>query len=357
MPRDVFVSHSHEDHAFARRVCDHIEKDGFTCWIAPRDTPAGHFAGAIAREIRMCRVMVVVISRHSIASAHVMSEVAQAFKGMRTILPVRLDATPLSDDLEHYLVNAHQIEPGLDGEPGMFEELIFKLRQTLSEAPAAARTKTGPAAVPDPPPSPPPPPTPGGPAAPAPWPPVPAPPPMPKSRTGSAAVTSALNTPPLIPRPLTGAGEAKWPLIIGIISIVYGAIAVMCNIFFLSILPMTLEEDVLGAPGGLTVFHSLNAVADLILGAAFVTSGVLAIKRHPMTRKLHLISSWAMCPVLLVSGIYQGVDVAGAAPAGEDVLSFIGTMVAVLVFASYPIFLLVWFLGGRHTLPERRGEN
>lgn len=351
MPRDVFVSHSHEDHAFARRVCDHIEKDGFSCWIAPRDTPAGHFAGAIAREIRMCRVMVVVISRHSIASAHVMSEVAQAFKGMRTILPVRLDATPLSDDLEHYLVNAHQIEPGLDGEPGMFEELILKLRQSLSEGPVPPRTKTGPAPVSDPAP-----PAPVARAIPAPWPPVPAPPPMPRTRSGPAVVDHTTYTPPMVPGPLPGSGEAKWPTILGILSIVYGAIAVMCNIFFLSVLPMTLKEDVLGAPGGLTVFHSLNAVADLILGAAFVTSGVLAIKRHPVTRRLHLISAWAMCPVLLVSGIYQGIDVAGAAPAGEDVFAFIGTMVAVLVFASYPIFLLVWFLGGRHTLPERRGE-
>ncbi|MCE7974465.1 MAG: toll/interleukin-1 receptor domain-containing protein [Leptolyngbya sp. PLA1] len=353
MPRDVFVSHSHEDHAFARRVCDHIEKDGFSCWIAPRDTPAGHFAGAIAREIRMCRVMVVVISRHSIASAHVMSEVAQAFKGMRTILPVRLDATPLSDDLEHYLVNAHQIEPGLEGERGMLDELLFKLRQSLSEAPTPLRTKSGPVAPVDPPAG-------GGvtvPPVPAQWPPVPAPPPMPKVRTGPVGGFPQPHSPPLMPGPLAGAGEPKWPGIIGIISIVYGAIAVMCNIFFLSVLPMTLQEEVLGAPGGLTVFHSLNAVADLILGAAFVTSGILAIKRHPLTRKLHLISAWAMCPVLLVSGIYQGIDVAGAAPAGEDVFAFIGTMVAVLVFASYPIFLLVWFLGGRHTLPERRGDS
>lgn len=355
MPRDVFVSHSHEDHAFARRVCDHIERDGFSCWIAPRDTPAGHFAGAIAREIRMCRVMVVVISRHSIASAHVMSEVAQAFKGMRTILPVRLDATPLSDDLEHYLVNAHQIEPGLEGEPGMFEELILKLRQSLSETPVGPRTRTGPAPVSDA--VPPAPPVPAVPPIPAPWPPVPAPPPMPRGRSGPALVNHATNTPPMVPGLLAGPGETKWPLIIGIISIVYGAIAVLCNVFFLSILPMTLDEEVLGAPGGLTVFHSLNAVADLILGAAFVTSGILAIKRHPMTRKLHLISAWAMCPVLFVSGIYQGIDVADAAPIGEGAVAFIGTMIAVLVFASYPIFLLVWFLGGRHSLPERRGDS
>ena len=79
MARDVFLSFAEGDRSTAEHVRAQLERDGFSCWIAPRDVPPGQpWASAIVEAVDACRVMVVVFSSASNASMHVPREVQRA---------------------------------------------------------------------------------------------------------------------------------------------------------------------------------------------------------------------------------------------------------------------------------------
>ena len=65
MPHDVFISYrdSANDKAAAERVCAHLEAEGFSCWIAPRDVLEGDdYGAAIAHAVEECRIVVLIFS-------------------------------------------------------------------------------------------------------------------------------------------------------------------------------------------------------------------------------------------------------------------------------------------------------
>src|SRR5689334_3254922 len=76
---DLFISHSSMDVEWTRDLRRQLESAGYSCWMAPDDvqgpTP---WAEQILEAIEACRVMIVVVSRHANASAHVSKEVGAA---------------------------------------------------------------------------------------------------------------------------------------------------------------------------------------------------------------------------------------------------------------------------------------
>ena len=63
MATDVFFSYAVEDKVAATTVCETLESEGVSCWIAPRDIqPGAQWARAIMDAISTSRVMVLVFS-------------------------------------------------------------------------------------------------------------------------------------------------------------------------------------------------------------------------------------------------------------------------------------------------------
>lgn len=107
----MFISHSSKDRGTATRLCESFEKQGITCWIAPRDVKAGDpYGGQIVRAIEESTALVVVLSQHANASRHVESEVARAFERGKRIYPVRIEEVLPSEGLELFVTSAHWIE-------------------------------------------------------------------------------------------------------------------------------------------------------------------------------------------------------------------------------------------------------
>jgi hypothetical protein len=79
MAHDVFISYAEEDNLAANIVCNSLDSEGISCWIAPRNIGAGaKWEQAIMDAISACRVMVLVFSESSNRSDHVQREVANA---------------------------------------------------------------------------------------------------------------------------------------------------------------------------------------------------------------------------------------------------------------------------------------
>jgi uncharacterized protein (TIGR02145 family) len=111
---DVFISYSAKDLVIAEDICSYLEKNGVRCWMAPRDVRPGNLYGAeIVAAIKVCKVLVLVYSRHSNSSKHVINEIDIAFGKDKIIIPFKIEDTPLSESMEYYLNNKHWIDATL----------------------------------------------------------------------------------------------------------------------------------------------------------------------------------------------------------------------------------------------------
>lgn len=103
---DVFVSYSSQDQRIADMLIKSLNAHGMKTWIATENINAGSYAKQIVNGIRNSSIFVVIISKNSIESQHVLNEIDQAFKrlgdGMK-IMPLMIDDAEMSDECSYYL--------------------------------------------------------------------------------------------------------------------------------------------------------------------------------------------------------------------------------------------------------------
>lgn len=151
MARDIFVSYSQPDRDCAFELTRHLEANGFSVWIAPRDvSPAAEWAAEIIDAISTARTMVLVFSASSNSSAQVRREVERAVHRDVRILPFRIEDVLPSRSLEYFL-SSHQ---WLDGFPPPrephYERLCACLHHWLTDSPVQHLVPPGTAAATDP---------------------------------------------------------------------------------------------------------------------------------------------------------------------------------------------------------------
>ena len=75
----VFISHSHETRALAKRVGDALERAGLTAWNHEEEIlPGDNWAREIARALEESQAMVVLLSPGSVHSSMVRREIEYA---------------------------------------------------------------------------------------------------------------------------------------------------------------------------------------------------------------------------------------------------------------------------------------
>jgi serine/threonine protein kinase len=103
---EVFICYASEDKQIAEAICETLEARDIGCWIAPRDVlPGMSYAKAIIKALKASRVMVLLFSSQSNDSPHVRGEVERALSSGITIIPVRIEDVPLSDEMQYYVGN------------------------------------------------------------------------------------------------------------------------------------------------------------------------------------------------------------------------------------------------------------
>jgi len=108
--RHIFISHADEDRLMSIEVVEALEADLFPCWIAHRDIPPGaSWMGAIVDAIVASRLMIVVVSKYSIASENVLREVTIAADERVPFLPFCVDGALFSKDFRFFFSTAHRL--------------------------------------------------------------------------------------------------------------------------------------------------------------------------------------------------------------------------------------------------------
>lgn len=111
----VFISYSSKDKNIADNLCAKIESRGTAVWYAPRDIEKDNqytdYASAIVKGISSCSHFVVIVSRNSLSSQHVLNEIDLAFKQLEArnirFLPLRIDETEMEPAFSYYLSRQH----------------------------------------------------------------------------------------------------------------------------------------------------------------------------------------------------------------------------------------------------------
>lgn len=107
-PRSVFVSHNSRDADVALQIVTALELADISCWIAPRNIPAGSdYNAAITHGLAAAAAFVLVYSRHAVESDPVTREVDFAVARRIPVIPVRLDQSAASPALR-YLIRTFQ---------------------------------------------------------------------------------------------------------------------------------------------------------------------------------------------------------------------------------------------------------
>ena len=129
----VFISYSSPDRALANDLCQYLEAQGTPCWIAPRDVvPGSDFPGSIIDAIDASTVMILIFSKNSNNSPHVIRELIRAVTRNILIIPFRIDEILPTKNID-YLINIAQWFDAMPLPPQQyFGTLAETLRSHLS---------------------------------------------------------------------------------------------------------------------------------------------------------------------------------------------------------------------------------
>ncbi|MCX5697237.1 MAG: HEAT repeat domain-containing protein [Candidatus Omnitrophica bacterium] len=110
-PSQVFVSYSSKDRKAAYEICAFLEKCGFGCWIAPRDSrPGEDYAEGIINAIEKAQLLVILLSANANFSFHVKNEVERAVSKRKPIVTLRIEDVQPSKALELFVSSYHWID-------------------------------------------------------------------------------------------------------------------------------------------------------------------------------------------------------------------------------------------------------
>ena len=106
MDYDIFISYSSLDQEIAEDICSYFEKNGLSCWIAPRNVRAGeNYAEEIMLGLDSAKIVVLIFSQNSQSSKYVIKEVQKAFINNKGILPINIDDSLPKGKMETFLRN------------------------------------------------------------------------------------------------------------------------------------------------------------------------------------------------------------------------------------------------------------
>ena len=133
MNHDVFISYSSQDMEAAQAICHVLEQNEIRCWMAPRNIPPGSDYGDVIDEaIKACKAVVVLFSETAATSQWVKGELNIAFEEQKTIIPFRLDKTPLKGQNRVMLNKTHWIDAYPDYKT-KFNDLVTAVAQAIGK--------------------------------------------------------------------------------------------------------------------------------------------------------------------------------------------------------------------------------
>lgn len=143
MKKLIFISHSSANAEIARELCEYLEEREKKCFIAPRDIRLGHeYAEEILGGIDNSYVMVLMLSKESNTSPHVLREVERAVSKNIPIIVYRIENVQLSKSLEYFLMTHQWMDAADDKDFKRIMDSIEGFKDNGNENQAAEKNDT-----------------------------------------------------------------------------------------------------------------------------------------------------------------------------------------------------------------------
>lgn len=142
MNHDVFISYSSKNPEVALAVCHTLEEHGIKCWMAPRNIPPGcDYGDLIDEAIVASKVFLFIYSFESVNSVWCKGELNIAFSEEKTIIPYRIDTTPMKGAVRVMLNQRHWLDAYPDYK-SQFASLVEAVNRSLGKTMFSASTTT-----------------------------------------------------------------------------------------------------------------------------------------------------------------------------------------------------------------------
>lgn len=104
----IFLSHSSKNADVALSICRTLESNDYKCFLAPRDIRSGYeYAAEIINGIDRSDVLLLILSKESNTSPHVLREIERAVSKSIPIIVYKLENVELTSSMEYFLMT-HQ---------------------------------------------------------------------------------------------------------------------------------------------------------------------------------------------------------------------------------------------------------
>lgn len=115
MKMRIFISHSSADAGISKKICKHLEKNGHSCFFAPRDIRSGFsYAEEIMNGIDGSDALILVLSKKSNESPHVLREIERAVSLDLPIIVYKSEEVELTKSMEYFLMSHQWLNTSTD---------------------------------------------------------------------------------------------------------------------------------------------------------------------------------------------------------------------------------------------------
>jgi hypothetical protein len=148
MLRDVLICCAPADESAGLKVCEFLEAEKISCWMAARDLAAGEDEQAMTAEaVDGCPVMVLIFSQNANASGKVQDQVERALGAEKILIPLRIENVAPEGRMEESLRHRYRhdalvgpLERHLPEVVRMLKPLLHRLVVKTREATSISRT-------------------------------------------------------------------------------------------------------------------------------------------------------------------------------------------------------------------------
>ncbi len=125
----AFISYTTRNRNVADNLCFKLESRGIRVWYAPRNVE-GPYATAIAEAIERATYFIVILSRDSMVSEHMLNEIDLAFQRLPRGIkfkPLRIDTAELAPAFNYYLSRQHWMDAHIPPLEERLDEFVDSL--------------------------------------------------------------------------------------------------------------------------------------------------------------------------------------------------------------------------------------
>ncbi len=141
MSKEVFISYSRKDQTWVNNFTKKLQANHISIWIDQKNIDAStYWQIEIVKAIRNCNIVILLATKASFSSFHVIREVSLAFDERKKIFPIFLEKVLIPDELRYQLTGIHYFQLYGGASKKKLHTLITSLKKIIASQTDASKS-------------------------------------------------------------------------------------------------------------------------------------------------------------------------------------------------------------------------